>query len=264
MCIEGYSRFGGRHCETAALRNVMAHMQVLDPRTRQPFSEEMLLGLGGGIGVAYWVFEMGHGATFCIGTRHGGKFEFLEKICGRAGLRLDSRETSGALQGEKDLRDILRNGRPAIVRGDMAYLPYLALPSPAHFGGHTFVVYGIDDAAGVARVADRAAAPLTVRLAELAAARGSRHQPFPPHHKLFEVLPHRGPLSAARLRRGVTEAIAENLPGHAPAAHPQFWSCRVAEVGGAGGRHPAAQRLAAQFPARRRALRRPAFHVYFH
>ena len=43
-------RVGGRHAEIAALANLLAEQGTLAPHTRRPYTEAMLLGIGGGIG----------------------------------------------------------------------------------------------------------------------------------------------------------------------------------------------------------------------
>jgi hypothetical protein len=48
MILDGYEPRGGKHPETAALKNVLAYHGVTAPHTGQPFSEEMLLGVGEG------------------------------------------------------------------------------------------------------------------------------------------------------------------------------------------------------------------------
>ena len=52
MLVQDYAQFGGKHCETGSLKNVLAHLGVTAPHTGRPFSEEMLLGIGGGVGPA--------------------------------------------------------------------------------------------------------------------------------------------------------------------------------------------------------------------
>src|SRR6476659_3953842 len=85
--VAGYSRFGGKHGDTGTLRNILAQMGVTAPHTGQGYSEEMLLGLGGGIGAGYWVFEFGHSPDLVIGLRHSweNNVEFLRKTCERIG-----------------------------------------------------------------------------------------------------------------------------------------------------------------------------------
>ncbi|HZT32148.1 MAG TPA: BtrH N-terminal domain-containing protein [Bryobacteraceae bacterium] len=210
MKIEGYRQFGGKHCETGSLKNVLAHHGVEAPHSHAPFSEEMLLGIGGGIGFSYWVFQAGVGPSFFAGTRHADpKAEFLAQVCARLGLRVAVRETSSPKRGKEDLLSALASGHPAIARGDMAALPYMGVPPDAHFGGHTFVIYGTDEATDRIFIADRPNRPVTVHAAELAAARASRHKPFPPDHKLFLVEPPRVPIRLEMLRRAILKGISD-------------------------------------------------------
>lgn len=51
--IGTYRQFGGVHPETAALANVLAANQIVAPHTGRPFSEAMLFGISGGLGMGY-------------------------------------------------------------------------------------------------------------------------------------------------------------------------------------------------------------------
>lgn len=179
--IEEFRVPGGLHCETTALRSVLVNRG-------HRVSEELLLGMGGGLGFVYWYATM-MPAPF-VGGRFGSKEEnFIAAACRRVGVTAHLAETSSATKGYALLRDALRRGDPAIAYGDMAYLPYFAVPETAHFGGHVFAVYGIDEDSDTALIADRARRPLTVSLGDLAKARGSTHPPFPPRHRLITVEP---------------------------------------------------------------------------
>ena len=76
LIIQGFNQFGGKHCQTAALKNVLDYHGL-------HLSEEMLLGLGRGIGFIYWYVKV-MPSPF-IGTRYGKGEEFLIKICERIG-----------------------------------------------------------------------------------------------------------------------------------------------------------------------------------
>ena len=47
----------GRHPDTAALARLLAALGVTDPASGRPITEAMVLGVAGGIGFAYFVFE---------------------------------------------------------------------------------------------------------------------------------------------------------------------------------------------------------------
>jgi hypothetical protein len=210
MIVPNYSQFGGRHCETGSLKNVLAHYRIAAPHTRRTFSEEMLFGIGGGIGMMYWLFEFGGTPVFFVGTRHSdAKALMIEEVCKRLGIAVSRCETTSAKRGAADLEAVLSAGRPAPVCVDMPYLPYLMMPEDAHFGGHFIVVYGIDDKTGEALIADRAHGAMRAPLEALAAARGSKFKPFPPRHKLFEIEPPQDPIESKTLERAVLRGISD-------------------------------------------------------
>ena len=210
MVVPNYGQFGGKHCETGSLRNVLAFLGVTAPHTGMPFSEEMLLGIGGGIGMSYWLFRFGETAFFFVGTRYSEKGPgalFLQQVAKRLGIPTTVHETASARRGAANLEAVLNAGRPAVVWVDMPMLSYLGIPETAHFGGHAIVVYGIDG--GRALIADRAARAVSVKAPELAAARASKFKPFPPRHKLMDVEPPVRPISGQTLERAVVRGISD-------------------------------------------------------
>ena len=53
MILSDYQQIGGKHPETAGYANILAYHGVVAPHTDLPFTEEMILGIGGGLGFAY-------------------------------------------------------------------------------------------------------------------------------------------------------------------------------------------------------------------
>lgn len=197
LVIEGFEPFIGKHCETTALKRVLDYHRL-------SISEEMLFGLGGGIGFIYW-YSKNMPAPF-VGARNGRIPDFLISACRRIGAEATVFETSSPKRGYEELKAILRDGEPAIVYGDMAYLPYFAMPEVAHFGGHVFVVSGLDEAKGEACIYDRGLKPVTVSIADLEKARSSKYPPFPPRHRLLKI---KQPSQITGLENGIREAIGE-------------------------------------------------------
>ncbi len=193
MLILNYQQFGGKYSETSALRNVLAHQGIVNPHSGQPFSEAMLLGIGGGVGAAYFVFEFGDTPSLYIGTRyHSSSGEFLAAIYQRLGLKATIKQTAGGKAAAQHLHDALAEGRPAILALDRASLPYQAFPaSMVKYMEHTAVVYGLAD--GLAYIGDKAVSPLTITADELAAARAAitaqkhRLTTFDPDSKLNDL-----------------------------------------------------------------------------
>ena len=178
LIVEGLEPFSGRHCETTALKRALDYHGL-------SLSEEMLLGLGGGIGFIYWYMKM-MPAPF-VGGRFGKGADFVTNICRRIGAEVTILETASASKGYEELKVILSTGEPVVVYGDMAYLPYFAIPEVAHFGGHVFTVFGLDEAGDRVHIYDRSRKPVTVTIADLARARGSKFPPFPPKHRLLKI-----------------------------------------------------------------------------
>jgi hypothetical protein len=167
-------------------------------------SEEMLLGLGGGIGFIYWYMKM-MPSPF-IGTRYGKGADFPTNICRRIGAEMSVMETSSSKKGYGELKALLHAGEPAITYGDMVYLPYFAIPEVAHFGGHVFVVFGLDEDRDEVYTYDLGKNPVTVSIADLERARGSKFPPFPPKHRLLKI---KCPSKIGNLEGGIREAIKD-------------------------------------------------------
>ena len=171
LVLEDFKYFGGKHCQTTALKNALNYNNL-------DISEEMLLGLGG-IGFIYWYMKM-MPAPFVGGRAGGRNEEFLINICKRIGGSAEIFETKSEKKGYEKLKELLRAGEPVFTFGDMAYLSYLALPEEAHFGAHTFSVYGLDEQKNELYVCDRAKKGLTVTIGDLNKARNSKYPPFKP------------------------------------------------------------------------------------
>jgi len=62
-------RLRGRHPDTAALARLLAALGVTDPSSGRPLTEAMALGVAGGIGFAYFVFEYEELTTLYLGGR---------------------------------------------------------------------------------------------------------------------------------------------------------------------------------------------------
>ncbi len=197
LVIRGFKEFVGKHCETSALKRVLDYHGL-------SLSEEMLFGLGGGVGFIYWYTKL-MPSPF-MGTRNGKAPDFLKNACRRIGADMTAVETSSSKRGYEELKAVLRTGEPAIVYGDMAYLPYFAVPEVAHFGGHAFVVFDLDEEQDEVYIYDRGRNPVTASMADLEKARGSKYPPFPPKHRLLKI---QYPSQIINLENGIREAIRE-------------------------------------------------------
>lgn len=169
--VEGFRHFATMHCVTGSMRHVFAW----GGRER---SEELLLGLGEGVGFAYFRFK---GQTPFLGGRAQPKPSMEELACARLGARVERKLSSSDAAAERSLIAELDAGRPVMLQVDMGLLPYFDFGGQEyHFGGHVIVACGRDEESGEILIADRDGPLHKVRTPDLAAARGSRYKPFPP------------------------------------------------------------------------------------
>jgi len=178
--LPGFQHFQTHHCVTGSLRHIYAFHGY-------SISEEMLLGLGAGVGFIYW---HGHGAKPFLGGRANVERpgeEGLEKTVGRrTGVLVESFHTTSTRRAEQALLSQLANGQPVMLVLDMGYLPYFDFGGQEyHFGGHVVVACGCNLTSREVLVADRDKDLHPVALGALALARGSRARPFPPRHAWY-------------------------------------------------------------------------------
>ena len=182
MPLAGFTSLPGCHCVTASFRKICAF-------NGYAVSEEMLLGLGAGVGFVYWHQK---GQVPMLGGR-GNPKGFHQDLSRRTGIAIDEHRTASAKTAEQELVRLLEAGQPVAINADMPFLTYLGLPEEAHFGGHVVVVCGYDAAGRRVLISDMAPrqtgykdpilAPLGMD--QLAKARGSKFKPFPPSNCWF-------------------------------------------------------------------------------
>ena len=85
--LAGYQMRGGLHPETATLANVLANQGVVSGLTGEPLTEAAILGIGGGLGAGYilWEFQASRGKIHrgpsspsdsgTNGSTHGSRLE---------------------------------------------------------------------------------------------------------------------------------------------------------------------------------------------
>lgn len=171
-----YQHFGGVHPETAALANCFANRGVFNPLTSEPVGEAAILGIGGGLGAGYilWEFDEGDRRVVTTGFRNQWQYpqRWMAKVCARLGIPAEVVETSGPSKAVAQLDDALGDGTPVVAAISAADIGYWHMPADmSGWMGYPVVVYGRSDA-GDYLVDDRGRAGLTVTPETLAAARG--------------------------------------------------------------------------------------------
>ncbi|HEY42933.1 MAG TPA: BtrH N-terminal domain-containing protein [Anaerolineae bacterium] len=168
------------HCVTGSMLHIYDFYH-------HPISEEMLLGIGSGVGFIYWHIK---GMEPIFGGRGNvgrpGE-EGLEVTAGRrTGVRIEKHHTGSARKAEKTMLELLQAGKPVMINVDMGFLPYFDhLPEDFHFGGHAVVVGGYGSETKEVLIADRDQPLHPVSWQDLAKARGSKFKPFPPMNMWF-------------------------------------------------------------------------------
>lgn len=176
LVVQGFARFGGLHCETSALKKILDHANI-------SYSEEFLFGTGGGIGFVFW--RTAKDPVPFVGGRNGKFPEFVMRAGEGIGQRVKVIKSGSEKRAYELLIAELSQGRPVVCYGDIMFLPYFHVSR--HFGGHAFVVYGVDETRDRVLISDRGARPQTVSLGDLARARNSKTSVFAPKNSQLRV-----------------------------------------------------------------------------
>jgi hypothetical protein len=201
--VDGFQHFVTHHCVTGSLR----HIYVFNDHD---LSEEMLLGLGGGVSFSYWHFK---GQPPFMGGRGGFKPPLEETTGQRTGVVIERHSTTSARKAKKSLVEMLEAGQPVMIGCDMGFLPYFDFGGEEyHFGGHVVVVCGYDAETDQVLVADRDEKLHPVSMEDLEKARGSKFKPFPPKHLwyTFDFSQKREP-TADEVRQAILDMIPPML-----------------------------------------------------
>ncbi len=179
--FKNFKALDGYHCQTNSFAKIFHFYNF-------PLSEEMLLGIGSGLGFIYWHQK---GTIPFMGGRDNNK-NFHRDIGERTGVAIEKRSTSSTAKAEKSLIEMLNNQEPVMMFVDMGFLPCFDFGEDYHFGGHTHVVGGFN---GRDRVLVSEMDPegtelkkgffYEMSLEQLARARGSKFKPFPPDNAYF-------------------------------------------------------------------------------
>ncbi len=129
MKVEGYSQFGATERTAGALRNILDHAGVVTSHSGEPFTEALLMGIGGGLGAEYatWAFRgidtsRPRKSKLYLRYHHVKNYiekkeeTFLQKITARIGASLNINETTSRERAEHFLSESLQSGKPVIVQ----------------------------------------------------------------------------------------------------------------------------------------------------
>lgn len=187
--ISTFQPQGGKHCITNALKQILQYEGIT-------ISEAMLFGLASGISFLY----LNQAQAPLINGRTK-VFAFEQQLAKRLQLNLQCKSTSNPDKARRDVQAIINQDHPVLLYVDMAYLPYLHLPSSSHFGGHAIVLFGYDEEGDCYYVSDRDQRDATIptpkglvqedthvlSYAQLMQARSSKFPPFPAKNKYLVI-----------------------------------------------------------------------------
>jgi hypothetical protein len=161
MILERYQQLGGVHPLSACLRNALTYHGVRAPHTGEPFTEAMVLGLSGGLGVGYilWEFKKEPYPILVVAFSYRWNYgeSVLEAACRRLGATPSVQETTSRAKAARQLEAALAAGQPAIVWTDLYDWTY-----DHHHLLNVVTVVGIDEEADEVLVDDRAPTPIRV------------------------------------------------------------------------------------------------------
>jgi len=210
----GYRMRGGLHPETAALANVLANQGVVSGLTGEPISEAAILGIGGGLGAGYilWEFQRRDGPVLTLGFRNRWQYAAIPgwtgKVLDRLGIDGDVDETGGPKAAREALDGRLDRGVPVIALVDLQAIGTWGRPDAmAGIDGLVVVVFG-RDADGAYLVDDRGRSPFRVAPDVMAAARG-RIGSF--KHRIVGLRTTPGPIPADRLRAATRAGLEDQV-----------------------------------------------------
>lgn len=212
----GYRMRGGLHPETATLANVLANQGVVSGLTGEPLSEAALLGIGGGLGAGYilWEFRTHDAPILTVGFLNRWQYPAIpgwtSRTLERLGIEPDRHETGGAKRAREALDARLDAGVPVIAAVDLQSIGTWGRPEAlSGCFGLVVVVFG-RDGDGSYLVDDRGRAPFRVSAEVMATARG-RIGSF--KHGIVAPRGTPGPIPADRIRAAMRAGLADQV-GH--------------------------------------------------
>ena len=221
----GYPLLGGTHPDSSAVAHVLASLGAVADDTGKPVNEALVLGIGGGLGAGYilWEFRQRDLRTLVLGFRNQWQYpgRWMEKTAARLGVPLDVHQTTGRTAAAARLTEELDAGRPAVVWPDRQLVGYWHLPSSLEaYGGHPVIAYR--QTGGRVALDDRNLATLTVPREQLDVAR-ARVVSY--KNVLYSLRP-QGPIDAETLRTAVRAGLrdqVDHLASSSDSFGPSAW-----------------------------------------
>ncbi|MFW5714017.1 MAG: DUF4872 domain-containing protein [Brevefilum sp.] len=200
----------GIHPPTASLAKILKVKEVTNPHTGEPYSEALLLGIGGGLDAGYILFQFPHlpNPMLVLGFRNQWNHTqaFLETLTNRLNLSVNFHEYETEKAAQNALQKTLKQEKLAIVWVDKAFLPYHELPeSLKGYINHQVAVYARDSRLWRLYLDDLCSQPIEIREKTFTAARANMSQ------NDFLVMVYEGSrdLNVQELRGVITQGIRD-------------------------------------------------------
>ncbi len=205
----------GVHPPTAALARMLDFKGVKNPVTDQPYSESLLLGIGGGVDIGYLLYQFPHlkQPLLVLGFRNqwNNTRAFFEDLTSRLYLSVQFLEFNTKKEAEESLQETLDARKTAVVWVDKAHLPYHHMPD--HLKGlinYQVAVYARDGRLWRLYLDDLCTHPIQLREKLFTSARSNLSQ----NNYLMMVFTKADNISSNELREAIIEGIrscANNL-----------------------------------------------------
>jgi len=198
----------GIHPPTAALTKILKFKGVINPITDEPFSEAMLLGIGGGLDAGYILFQFSHlpNPMLVLGFRNqwNNTQAFLEYLTDSLRLGVDFLEFADRTVAQDALQNVLKQEKLAIVWVDKAHLPHHELPESLQgYINHQVAVYARDGRLWRLFLDDLTTQPVEIREKLFTEARANLSQ----SNFLMMVYEAAGDINAQELREAIIEGM---------------------------------------------------------
>jgi len=200
----------GFHPPTAELSRLLAHKNVLSPINQEPYSEALLLGVGGGLDTGYILYPFKHlpNPILVLGFRNqwNQTRNFFEHLAERLRLKIRFQAFNQEKQAEQQLQETIKSGKVAVVWVDKASLPYRHLADhKIGYITHQVTVYRRDGRLWRLYLDDLSAQPIEIREKTFTAARAN----LPEHNYLMMIFDQAEDLTPQDLRTACLEGIRD-------------------------------------------------------
>ncbi len=171
----------GIHPPTSALAKILKFKEIRNPYDDEPYTEALLLGIGGGLDAGYILFQFPHlpNPMLSLGFRSQWNHTqaFLETLTDRLNLAVQFQEFESEKAAQSALQKSMKKEQLAIVWVDKASLPYHDHPdSLKGYINHQVAVYARDGRLWRLFLDDLSSQPIEIREKAFTAARAHLSQ----------------------------------------------------------------------------------------